>query len=434
MGALADDGHGAWSRNRQIRRQPADPDARMTIRSPAASASSTRPASMTTGRGWAMVAAGALVIMVVVVFARLSFGFILPFMRSALGLSYQQAGTLGTASALGYLLLIMVAGMVASRWGGRLAVLSGVAMTMVGFSGLALASDYRLLVALMALLGFGTAFAYTPVISLLAAWFPERRGAVIGIANSGVGLGLLLSGSLVPALEAAYDGRGWRIAWALFAMAALAALVAGSFLLRNPASAGPTGVHKVDKGKVFRNRHVITVGLLYGIVGVTYIVQAIFMYSFALESGVSALTAGRLAAVTGILSLFSSPCWGWLSDRYGRALVLRICVSMTLLGTLIPVLTPTLAGFAAHFLIMGCTLSGMFGAILAASTETVGPHEAPLAVSFVTLFYAVGQFAGPAAAGLLIEHAGGFRTAFAGSCVMLAAGMMLTMRLGRPHR
>jgi MFS family permease len=378
-----------------------------------------------------MVAVGALVIMVVVVFARLSYGFILPFMRSALGLSYQQAGTLGTASALGYLLLVMVAGMFAARWGGRLAVLSGVTMTIVGFSGLALASDYRLLVALMTLLGFGTAFAYTPVISLLAAWFPERRGAVIGIANSGVGLGLLLSGSLVPTLQTAYNDRGWRIAWALFALTALVALVAGFFLLRNPATAGPTRSQSIDRAKVFRNSHVITVGLLYGIVGITYIVQAIFMYSFALESGVPALTAGRLASASGILSIFSSVCWGWLSDRYGRALVLRICVSMTLVAVLIPVLTPTLGGFAAHFMLVGCTLSGMFGAILAASTETVGPHEAPLAVSFVTLFYAVGQFAGPAAAGLLIEHAGGFRTAFAGCCMVLAVGVLLTLRLRR---
>ena len=411
------------------------PDHGMATKSSgAASAFSANAASMPSGRGWAMVAAGALVIMVVVVFARLAFGFILPFMRTALGLSYQQAGTLGTASALGYLVLIMVAGMVASRWGGRIAVLSGVSMTLVGFAGLALASDYRLLVALMALLGFGTAFAYTPVISLLAGWFPQRRGAVIGVANSGVGLGLLLAGSLVPYLNTAYAERGWRIAWALFALTALLALVVGFFLLRNPALAGPTGAHKVDKARVFRDSHVITIGLLYGVVGVTYIVQAIFMYSFALESGVSALTAGRLAAAAGILSIFASPCWGWLSDQHGRALVLRICVSMTLVGTLIPVIWPVLGGFAAHFLIVGCTLSGMFGAILAASTETVAPHEAPLAVSYVTLFYAVGQFAGPAAAGLLIEYAGGFRTAFAVCCVVLALGIVLTLRLGRRRR
>jgi MFS family permease len=100
-------------------------------------------------------------------------------------------------------------------------------------------------------------------------------------------------------------------------------------------------------------------------------------------------------------------------------------------ATLIPVIWPVLGGFAAHFRVVGCTLSGMFSAILAASTETVAPHEAPLAVSFVTLFYAVGQFAGPAAAGLLIEHAGGFRAAFAATCMVLAVGVMLTLRLGR---
>jgi MFS family permease len=382
-------------------------------------------------RGWAMIAAGALVIMVVVVFARLAYGFILPFMRAALGLSYQQAGTLGTASALGYLVLIMVAGMAAARWGGRAAVLCGVAMTAAGFSGLALASDYRVLMGLMALLGFGTAFSYTPVISLLAGWFPQRRGAVIGIANSGVGLGLLITGALVPYLNTALGENGWRMAWALFAATALMALTAAFFLLRNPALSGAAGKHRVDKARVFRDRHVITVGLLYGIVGITYIVQAVFMYSFALEAGLSALTAGKLAAASGILSIFASPCWGWLSDRYGRPAVLRICVSLTLVATLIPVIWPVLGGFAAHFLVVGCTLSGMFSAILAASTETVAPHEAPLAVSFVTLFYAVGQFTGPAAAGLLIEHAGGFRTAFAATCMVLAVGVVLTLRLGR---
>lgn len=384
-------------------------------------------------RGWAMIAAGALVIMVVVVFARLAYGFILPFMRAALGLSYQQAGTLGTASALGYLVLIMVAGLAAARWGGRAAVLCGVAMTAIGFGGLALASDYRLLTALMALLGFGTAFSYTPVISLLAGWFPQRRGAVIGIANSGVGLGLLITGALVPYLNTVLGADGWRYAWALFAATALTALAAAFLLLRNPvmAASGAGGKPRVDKARVFRDRHVITVGLLYCVVGVTYIVQAVFMYSFALEAGLSALTAGRLAAVSGILSLFASPCWGWLSDRYGRAAVLRICASLTLLGTLIPVIWPVLGGFAAHFIVLGCTLSGMFSAILAASTETVAPHEAPLAVSFVTLFYAVGQFAGPAAAGLLIEHAGGFRTAFAATCLVLLFGVALTLRLGR---
>lgn len=379
-----------------------------------------------------MIATGMLITLVVVVLARLAYGLILPFMREDLGLSYQQAGNLGTASALGYLCLVMLAGAYATRWGGRAAVLLGLALTTAGFIGLTFASHYVLLIIFMALLGFGTAFGYTPVISLLATWFPERRGAVIGMANSGVGIGILATGTLVPYLSAAYTEDGWRITWGVFVAVSALALVAAFLFLRNPpnlvSSAGKTPA-PVDNASVYRNRHVITVGLLYGVIGITYIAQAIFMYSFALDSGVPALTAGRLAALMGVLSIFSSPAWGWLSDRFGRGSSLVASVSLTLIGTLIPVIWPTLPGFAAHFIIVGCTISGMFTSVLAASAEHVKPAQAPLAMSYVTLFYAIGQFIGPAAAGLMIERAGGFRATFAASCVVMGFGVYLSWRL-----
>jgi MFS family permease len=381
---------------------------------------------------WAMIITGMLVTLVVVVLARVAYGLILPFMREDLGLSYQQAGNLGTASALGYLCLVMFAGVYAARCGGRAAVLLGLGLTTAGFIGLSLSSHYVLLVVLMTLLGFGTAFSYTPVISLLASWFPERRGAVIGMANSGVGIGLLITGTLVPYLNATQGEDGWRLTWGVFAAVSALAAAAVFLFLRNPphlVHAGGAAPAPIDKASVYRNRHVLTVGLLYGVIGITYIAQAIFMYSFALSAGVPALTAGRLAALAGVLSIFSSPCWGWLSDRFGRGSSLVASVSLTMIGTLIPVLWPTLPGFAAHFIIVGCTMSGMFTSVLAASAEKVKPVQAPLALSYVTLFYAIGQFVGPAAAGMVIEHAGGFRAAFAASCAIMAFGVYLSWQL-----
>ena len=381
---------------------------------------------------WIMIVTTMLVTLVVVVLARLAYGLILPFMREDLGLSYQQAGNLGTISALGYLCLVMLAGGYAARWGGRAAVLLGLALTTVGFIGLSLASHYLLLALFMVLLGFGTAFGYTPVISLIASWFPERRGAVIGMANSGVGIGILGTGTLVPYLSAAYGEDGWRLTWGVFAAVSALAIAAAFLFLRNPSHLATPGGKipvPVDKSSVYRNRHVIIVGLLYGVIGITYIAQAIFMYSFALDAGVPALTAGRLAALMGILSIFSSPCWGWLSDRFSRGSSLVASVSLTLIGTLIPVIWPTLPGFAAHFIIVGCTISGMFTSVLAASAEHVKPNQAPLAMSYVTLFYAIGQFIGPAAAGLMIEQAGGFRAAFAASCVVMGFGVYLSWQL-----
>lgn len=106
-----------------------------------------------------MVATGAMCTVVVLVFARLCYGLVLPAMRDGLGLSYAQAANLSTATALGYLLLVMVAGVFAARFGGKQSVLLGLVLVTLGFIGLSQASDYRVLLALMVMLGMGTASA-----------------------------------------------------------------------------------------------------------------------------------------------------------------------------------------------------------------------------------------------------------------------------------
>ncbi|GIZ50519.1 MFS transporter [Noviherbaspirillum aridicola] len=375
-----------------------------------------------------MIAGGMLVTFVTVACARLAFGLILPFMREDLGLSYQQSGNLGTAASLGYLCLVMVAGAFAARRGGRSAVVIGTLLTTAGFIGLTLASGYPMLFACMLMLGCGTAFAYTPVISLLAGCFPERRGMVIGAINSGIGIGLLASSALVPWLAQASE-HGWRHAWAAFALfGALATAAALAFLPGQRGGVASAG--GAAPASVSRNPRVRLLALLYGIVGMTYIAQSTFMYSYALDAGLTPAEAGRLAAMMGLLSVGAGPGWGTLSDRIGRARALAIAMSLCLLGTAIPLVWSSYAGFALHYLILGCTVSGMFTSILATAAESVAPPEAPRATSFVTLFYAIGQLIGPALAGVAIDVAG-FRTAFAGSCLLMLAGVWLCGRLRR---
>jgi MFS family permease len=143
---------------------------------------------------------GMLVTLVGVGCARLAFGTVLPEMRQSLNLSYTQAGSLGTLTALGYLLLLLPAGQLARRWSNRGSVVLGLSVITAGFLGLWLVRAFLPLQLLMGLLGAGTAFVFTPLVSLLTGWFPRKRGTVIGMATSGVGLGVLLSGVLVPRL------------------------------------------------------------------------------------------------------------------------------------------------------------------------------------------------------------------------------------------
>lgn len=380
-----------------------------------------------------MVLTGMLVALVVIVFARLAYGLLLPPMRADLGLSYQQAGTLGTVTALGYLLFVLLGGLAASRWGSRMAVAIGLVAVTAGFAGLAAASAYSLIVVLMALLGFGTAFTFAPMISLLATWYPERRGLVIGCMSAGIGAGMFITGLLVPWLYALFGDSGWRVTWGVFAATAGVALLLVLLVVRDPAvqTGGAARPPSADKWLIYRNPRVLTVATVYGIVGLTYIVQAIFMVSFVIDSGFEEATAGWLMAMMGLLSMASGPVWGTLSDAWGRGNALTAAMALVTVSMALPLLDQSLPVFFTHFFVMGCAVNGMFTMIQAASTDQVAPRYIPIAFSFVTLFFAGGQFIGPAMAGWLIEVSGSFKVALGMTCLWLLAGLYLTQRIRR---
>ncbi|WP_245730802.1 MFS transporter [Pseudohongiella acticola] len=368
---------------------------------------------------------GILCTLVTVVFARLAYGLVLPTMRADLGLSYAEAANLGTVTAMGYLTLLLYAGVFAGRFGGKRAIMTGLALAATGFLMLSVVSAYGWLLLAMVLLGFGTAFAFTPLISLLGSWYPDRRGTVIGFANSGVGLGILISGALVPALTDAAGPAAWRLVWGIFCISAVITLVLVTTLLRDPPRHSEAVSMRHGLASIYRNPHVVVIGAVYGIVGTTYIVQTLFMYSFALESQVNPITAGRLVAIMGLISVFAGPAWGRAADRIGHANALLICMLISFVATLLPVLRAETAVFVLHYILMGASISGLFTSILAASTSTVKPQHAAMAVSFVTVFFALGQLLGPAAAGLLIDWQQDFRLTFGVSSALLIIGAIL---------
>ena len=133
----------------------------------------------------------------------------------------------------------------------------------------------------------------------------------------------------------------------------------------------------------------------------------------------------------GMLGIVFGPVWGSLSDRLGRGQSLTLSMAMAFVSTLLPVLSPTLFGFAAHYLILGVAVTGMFTSSLAASTEWVNADQAPLAVSYVTLFFATGQLLGPTAAGWLIGDTEAFRLTFGVSTGLILLGVLLSIQLTR---
>jgi len=74
--------------------------------------------------------------------------------------------------------------------------------------------------------------------------------------------------------------------------------------------------------------------------------------------------------------------------------------------------------------VVGLSVSGLFTSVLAAATATVKPQHAAMAVSFVTVFFALGQLVGPALAGPLIDWQQDFRLTFAVSAMLMFLGAL----------
>lgn len=386
-------------------------------------------------RAWLIVPLAMSMTLCALAIGRLAYGLLLPAMRVDLGLSVQQAGNLGTASSLGYLLMVLPAGFIASRRGPRLSILIGLALIALACGVMAVAQHYAVFIVLMIILGFGTALLYTPLIALIIGWYPNRRGSVIGIANSGIGIGMLAIGLYVPVLIENLGHSGFKAAWASFAAFAALVLVLAIRYTHNPPGAGggqtqtQATQRKADRQQVFNSAGIRMIAVIYGVLGVSYIVQSVFMYSYALDAGIDPVRAGVMASTMGLLSILAGSIWGGVSDWIGRAVTLMICFSLTLLVTLLPVILPTDSGFFIHFAVSGLVVGGLFTVILAATSERVPQRLVPVAVSLVTVVFALGQLIGPAAAAVLIEWSGQFQVAFIASSLLMLAGVYFAWRL-----
>jgi MFS family permease len=276
---------------------------------------------------------------------------------------------------------------------------------------------------------------FTPLIALLTGWFPQRRGTVIGMATSGVGLGVLLSGVLVPRLALAHGPASWRLVWAIFAaLSALSVLLTLAVLRDPPARKAELQGASSRSWDVYRHAGVLRVGVGYGLGGFAFSIQTLFMLSYMLSEGVAAGVAGSLVALNGLLSVGSGVGWGWLSDRLGRGPAMMLAASLGLLATLLPTLWPSLASFTVYWVVIGLTISGLFTLFQAAGTEQVSRADVPVALSAITVFYALGQLIGPALAGRVIDSAGGFQLTFLLTAAALLLAVGLTVSIHRSTR
>ena len=403
--------------------------------------------------GWIVIFMGLLTTIAAHGFGRMSYTIILPAMKDGLSFNYTQLGQLAMGNFIGYLLMAIIGGFMAARYGTRIVItlaliLMGVTLFLTG-----LAHSFGYAFAMRLLTGLGNGASYVPAMALGSVWFAmHRRGFATGIVSGGIGAGTLISGLVVPPILAAYGPEGWRYSWYTLGGAVL--VISGIVYLfvrsrpeekgltqvgakkeeGTPApQAGGAKVSSLNWGLVYRMGSVWYLGVCYFFYGLSYIIYMTFFAAYLVkEMGLTQAWAGGLLALVGGLSVFCGVLWGGISDRLGRSRGAALAYLVLALAYIVYALVKVKFGFYLSALMFGLTAWSIPTIMAAAAGDFVGPRLAPAGLGFITLFFGIGQAFGPYLGGFLADRTGSFMVPFLVAGGISLLGMVFSLYLKKP--
>lgn len=405
--------------------------------------SSARPEGL--HYGWIVVFVGTLTIFACLGLARFAFGMLLPSMREALAMSYDEMGFLGTANFAGYLAAVAVAPFLMRRFSPRQLIATGLTLIAICMFGIASGDSYLLILLLYTSVGVGSGLANIPIMVLVSYWFRrEKRGRAAGLIVVGSGFAIMFSGFVIPILNERFAESGWRFSWALLAAIVLLVAMTAALLIRNdPAEKGLTPVgQSVDleydpsssKGTFSSVRILSHLGILYFAFGATYVIYGTFIVTTMVEEySFAEVGAGRFWSWVGFFSLFSGTLFGLLSDKIGRkGGLMAVFGVQTLAYLLAGSRLGTLALFGSVVL-YGLAVFAIPAIMAAAVGDYLGKARAAAAFSIVTFCFAIGQTIGPALAGMVAETTGTFSGSYLASAVLTGLAVICAWFLPDPQ-
>ncbi|WP_239164240.1 MFS transporter [Actinoplanes palleronii] len=338
----------------------------------------------------------------------------LPLIRTDLGLSFAQAGTLAAASSLTYALMQVPSGFLADRYSPRTLFLIGLLGTNLLAAMFAVLHSYDMLLINQALSGFFRALVFAPGLMLISEQFPsDRRATAMGLYVAGGFSSNILLSSTGPLLV---GPLGWRLLFVLFAASGLLALV---LYLRaaGPAVPKPAPDHPVrvaDLPVLLRHRIVWLTGVIqFARLAVAQGFTFWLPTWLVVDRGQSLAAAGLVAALGAAVTAPANFLGGYVSDRIGRPLLV-ISGSLVVLTAGLALLTyvPGMPAVLVVVALISMVVQVYFGPLFALPIAVLGTQRAGLISGFGNFCANLGGFAFVYLLGAVKDATGSFRAGF----------------------
>jgi predicted MFS family arabinose efflux permease len=353
-------------------------------------------------------------------FSRFAYALLLPPMREDLGWSYTQAGGMNGANAIGYIAGAASAGWWARRHGTRAAFATALAASAVLLAATALTGSYPVLMVLRGAGGLSTAVAFVIGSSLAA----RLRAPLLPVYFAGVGIGVVVSGSVVPIALGHHGAAHWRLGWLLLGIASFAAVAVAALAARGVPGHGTQPAATVSYADL---RRLGPTFFAYALFGAGYVSYMTFVIALLHLSQLAGWVPIAFWLVLGVSSAAAIGPWGryLATARGGRG---SAAVSgVVLVGTL-PILIhtgPVTALLSA--LIFGSSFMAGPTAVTAICRHVLHPPVWTACIAAMTTAFAVGQAIGPVASGLLSDSSSGLKAGLWLSPGLLAAAIAVAL-------
>jgi len=369
-----------------------------------------------------VVMGGMAALIVVMGIGRFAYTPILPDFQKAVRLSDVMAGFLASVNYLGYLLGALGAGF--SKWknGKTFYLRSFLVINILATLAMGLTEHdwlwcfFRFISGLTS--GIVFVLASSMVLDVLAAAKPSLWS---GVYYSGVGIGIFLTGLIVPVLEHHFS---WRGAWIGLGLLSLFIGIFPFLWLKEHASPGKPSPSSPRPRSARKRRMLPWLIASYGCEGMGYSVSATFLV--ALVQKIPSL--GHHPALSwvfvGVAAIPSCIVWALAAKTFRHLVALQLAFFTQIVGVILPVFFFNSYGALIGALLFGATFMGIT-TLAVSEGRNLAPHQSSQAIGYLTGVYGIGQMIGPAVAGVLIAKSGNYHSSLIFATAVLVCGMLL---------